>query len=387
MFRIDQTTNRIIKLSEVSFSELRFTERHHLQEWIANQPDVLGEDLLIIQKEFDGFDDTKERLDLLALDKAGRLVIIENKLDDSGKDVVWQALKYASYCSTLSKSGILKIFQLYLEKNAPEASAEKLICEFLGKETIDDVVLNIGNEQRLVMVAAKFRKEVTSTVLWLMKHRISVTCFQATPFREGDNVFLTVKQVIPLPEAEELMIGISEKEDEEQSAELRQAARHQMRTEFWHAALAALKEANVTLFDKVSPGRDHWLSAGSGVSGIGYSLIFNRNEIRVEFTIDVGSKESNKLLFDELFARKAEVELSFGSQLNWRRMDDKKVSIIQTDSPCDGHDRSNWPAMAQWLACNIAKLEKAFSKEIPSLRNSIKLLQAQQSAADPSTAN
>ena len=101
----------------------------------------------------------------------------------------------------------------------------------------------------------------------------------------------------------------------------------------------------------------------------------------------MGSKESNKLLFDELFARKAEVELSFGSQLNWRRMDDKKVSIIQTESPCDGHDRSNWPAMAQWLACNIAKLEKAFSKEIPSLRNSIKLLQYQQSAADPSPAN
>ncbi|MCV5555259.1 hypothetical protein OFN13_29650, partial [Escherichia coli] len=82
------------------FSELGFTERKHLQEWLAHEPSALGEELLIIQKEFDGFDDTRERLDLLALDKDGNLVIIENKLDDSGRDVVWQALKYASYCAS-----------------------------------------------------------------------------------------------------------------------------------------------------------------------------------------------------------------------------------------------------------------------------------------------
>ena len=71
---------------------------------MAHEPSALGEELLIIQKEFDGFDDTRERLDLLALDKDGNLVIIENKLDDSGRDVVWQALKYASYCASLTKA-------------------------------------------------------------------------------------------------------------------------------------------------------------------------------------------------------------------------------------------------------------------------------------------
>lgn len=42
-----------------------------------------------MQKEFDGFSDTRERSDLLALDKDGDLVVIENKLDDSGNDVTW----------------------------------------------------------------------------------------------------------------------------------------------------------------------------------------------------------------------------------------------------------------------------------------------------------
>lgn len=76
---------------------------------ICKSTDILEERMLIIQKEFSGFDDTKERLDLLAIDENGSLVIIENKLDDSGRDVVWQSLKYASYCSSLTKSDIKDI--------------------------------------------------------------------------------------------------------------------------------------------------------------------------------------------------------------------------------------------------------------------------------------
>ncbi len=114
MFTVNQHTNRISPVTTKSFSDLGVTERKHLQEWLAYQPDALGEDLLIIQKEFDGFDETRERLDLLALDKDGNLVIIENKLDDSGRDVVWQSLKYASYCASLTKGQIVGIYQQYI---------------------------------------------------------------------------------------------------------------------------------------------------------------------------------------------------------------------------------------------------------------------------------
>ena len=74
---------------------MKFRERGNLQEWIANNPSSLSEELLIIQKEFNSFGETNERLELLALDKLRNLVIIENKLDDSGKDVTWQTIKYA----------------------------------------------------------------------------------------------------------------------------------------------------------------------------------------------------------------------------------------------------------------------------------------------------
>ena len=46
---------------------------------------------------------------ILALDKEGFLVIIEHKLDDTGRDVTWQALKYASCCARLTKEELPRL--------------------------------------------------------------------------------------------------------------------------------------------------------------------------------------------------------------------------------------------------------------------------------------
>jgi hypothetical protein len=368
MFRIDQRKNRITKLKQVTFSNLRLSEREHLQEWLANQPDALGEELLIIQKEFAGFDDTRERLDLLALDKAGGLVIIENKLDDSGRDVMWQCLKYASYCSTLSKSNIAEMYQQYLDRTGVSANAQESICEFLGEDDFSEVVLNAGNDQRIIMVAAQFRKEVTSTVLWLLKHDVRVQCFKATPFQDDALLYLNLEQVIPLPEAEELMIGISEKEKEEHSAERGQARRFALRTEFWHKTLEALHQAGVDLYSNVGPGKDHWLSAGAGIAGVHYSMIFGKDEARVEFVLSTGTKEKNKVLFDYLYSRREELQKSFGARFDWRRLDEKKVSDIVFRQSFDGYERDNWPQMIEWLVDHMQKLQTTFEPEIPNLR-------------------
>ncbi len=368
MFRIDPASNRLIRLKEVKFSELGFSERGHLQEWLANQTDALGEELLIIQKEFAGFDDTKERLDLLALDKTGALVIIENKLDDSGRDVVWQSLKYASYCSTLSKISIAEIYQQYLDHAGAGFNAQQQICDFLGQEDFGEVILNSGTDQRLIMVAAQFRKEVTSTVLWLLKHDVRVQCFKATPIQHGAETFLNLEQVIPLPEAEELMIRISEKEKEEHSTERGQATRHTLRTEFWHRVLEALEHAEIDLYSNVSPGRDQWLSAGSGLGGVIYHMIFGRDGVRVEFVLGSESREKNKVMFDYLFERRLQIERTYGAALEWRRLDDKKVSIIMSGEDFEGFERENWPKMIEWLVAHVWKFQCAFSPEIGNLR-------------------
>ena len=171
MYIVDTQSKRLIKAEKCTFKSLDFKERQDLQEWIAKEPSSLGEDLLIIQKEFDGFADTRERLDLLALDKKGNLVIIENKLDDSGRDVTWQAIKYASYCSSLSKQDVINIYQQYLGDNQ---SASHSISEFFDGKDIEEIEINKGNSQRIILVAANFHKEVTSSVLWLQNFNLRI---------------------------------------------------------------------------------------------------------------------------------------------------------------------------------------------------------------------
>ena len=111
----------------------------------------------------------------MALDKQGA---IENKLDDSGRDVTWQALKYASYCSGLTKSNITEIFQDYLDTNEPGAKAQQKIEEFMDGSDYEEIQLNKGVTQRIILITAKFRKEVTSTVLWLMNYKVRLQCFR-----------------------------------------------------------------------------------------------------------------------------------------------------------------------------------------------------------------
>jgi hypothetical protein len=56
MYIFDKEGNQLINAEPTTFKEQKLKERQHLQEWIAKSPEVLGEPLLIIQKEFDGFD-------------------------------------------------------------------------------------------------------------------------------------------------------------------------------------------------------------------------------------------------------------------------------------------------------------------------------------------
>ncbi|MBW7471156.1 DUF4268 domain-containing protein [Marinobacter sp. F4218] len=381
MFKIDPTSNRINPLEVKRFSDLGFTERKHLQEWLENYPQALaqgdGEELLIIQKEFDGFDDTRERLDLLAIDQDGNLVIIENKLDDSGRDVVWQALKYASYCANLKKQQVVEIFQRYLNQKAQNegaepADAESVLLEFLQADDLQSIQLNSLKSQRLILVAAQYRKEVTNTVLWLSQFGVNCQCFKVTPYQTGTELFLNVEQIIPTPEASDFMIGMMAKEAEEKSASNEQRQSHRLRLEFWEQALEAFSQSSCNLYNNVSPGKDHWLSAGSGLSGMVFSLIFGKNEVRVEFSMQRSQAEANKFVFDRLEAKKEKIEADFCNALIWKRLSDQKACRIQFNKPVDGYDEANWPEMIAWLVEHMARLEKALSGPLEKIKHELK---------------
>lgn len=372
MFQINRSDNCLSKLEERTFSELKFREREHLQEWLARMPDALGEDLLIIQKEFDGFDDTRERLDLLALDRDGHLVVIENKLDDTGRDVIWQALKYAAYCSNLTKAQIVDVYQKYVDRYEGGGVASDRICEFLEVEELDEVVLNPGFTQRVIFIAANFRKEVTTAALWLLGNGIRIQCFTVKPFSFGEELLLDIRQIIPTPEAEEYMIGITSKETDEKRAHAAQKGRYNRRIEFWRQLFEQMHSEGVSLFQNVSPGKGNWLAAGSGSSGCPFVIIFNQKVMQVQVEMNTGDKATNKAIFDKLFEQRDQINAAFGGPLLWQRLNERKQSRVRVELSADGLDEENWPKINRWMIDNLLKLEVAIRQKLNEAANHVK---------------
>ena len=212
LFRINPDNHESEAIAEVEFAQLGFQERRDIQEWVANNPGILGEGLLIIGKEFSGFDRTNERLDLLAVDKDGKLVVIELKRDDTGADAHWQAIKYASYLHRVDTDRIIEILAGYADISKADA-ANKLL-QHLNADDLNA----LNNDQRIILASHRFAPEVTSAALWLNEKAPGdnlITCIQLTPYRDTETTSLYVQAntIIPVPGAEAYMIGVGDSSD------------------------------------------------------------------------------------------------------------------------------------------------------------------------------
>lgn len=195
MYKVDIENKKLIEIPATSFGELNLKERFDIQEWIDGTPEILGEELLIIGKEL--ILSSGRRLDLLAVDKQGALCVIELKRDDSGTDVEWQAIKYASYCSSFSQDDVYKHFAEYLSTDADDAQVK--IEEFINCEPED-----LNQQQRIILVSKEFHSEVISAVLWLRESEIDIECIRLTPHRDAvGSLFINPEIIIPLPEAKD----------------------------------------------------------------------------------------------------------------------------------------------------------------------------------------
>ena len=214
LFRVNPESQQSERIEEVDFARLGLQERKDIQEWIAANPSILGEDLLIIAKEFSSFDRTNERLDLLAVDADGKLVVIELKRDDTGADAHWQAIKYASYLHHVDQEDIIRMLAAHEEGS--EEDAKQRLQDHLDNDDLD--ILN--HDQRIILASHRFALEVTSAALWLNQKTPGedlITCIQLTPYRDAktDSLYIQANTIIPVPGAEDLIIQIRTTQQED----------------------------------------------------------------------------------------------------------------------------------------------------------------------------
>jgi hypothetical protein len=80
----EMTSDAFRPLSQASFADIRIRERNDLQRLLRSQIDVLGDELYVLTEEFGEWEDSRRRIDLLAIDPQANLVVIELKRTSDG---------------------------------------------------------------------------------------------------------------------------------------------------------------------------------------------------------------------------------------------------------------------------------------------------------------
>jgi hypothetical protein len=193
-------------------------ERADLQRLLRNQINVVLPDALVIAEEFGEWEESRRRIDLLAIDKDANLVVVELKRTEDGGHMELQALRYAAMVSTMTFDEAITIYGDYLRRSGEATDPQQKLLEFLEWDELDEE--HFAQDVRIILVSAEFSKELTSSVLWLNDYGLDIRCVRIKPYNDHGRTLIDVQQVIPLPEAIEYQVRVSVKTRQERTARI-----------------------------------------------------------------------------------------------------------------------------------------------------------------------
>ena len=197
-------------VTPTTFEAERLQEAN-LQRLLRDQPDVLEEGLFIVAEEFGNWQDSYRSIDLLGLDRTGRLVIIELKRTQSGDHSELQAIRYAAMVSIMTLEDVIEAHSGYLARRGINEDARIQVLNQLGVADEADAEIRT-KDPRIILASAGFSKELTTSVLWLNDNGLDITCIRLRLYRNGDEIIMDTDQVMPLPESSDYLVKVRERE-------------------------------------------------------------------------------------------------------------------------------------------------------------------------------
>lgn len=100
------------------------------------------------------------------------------------------------------------------------------------------------------------------------------------------------------------------------------------------------------LHANVSPNKEGWVAAGSGIGGVAFTYVVRQRDSRVELYIDTPDGDRNQRIFEALSSKKERIERVFGFPLVWDTKDGRRACRIQNTFTTGGYlDEDRWEAV------------------------------------------
>ena len=303
------------RLTEVNVRELWPHEQYDFSNWLAKDENIelLGETVGLTLTEVD-----KEvyvgayRCDLVVKDETtGIKVIIKNQLESSDNNHLGQIITYAS--------GLDASVIIWIVKEAREE--HKSAIEWLNNNT---------------------NKDLGFFLIELHAYKI------------GDSLAAPKFEIVEKPND-----FIKNSKNNTGSGEMNKSQSE--RLEFWNKFNEVIIERGKP-FNVRKATTDHWYDVALGTSEahISISLVNKESCITVEVYVS-----DNKKFFDELYAKKDNIEQELGFNLDWQRLDDKKASRIKYSIPGLNFDNhSNYADLMNTVIDKVILFKKVFKKYI-----------------------
>jgi hypothetical protein len=164
-----------------------------LEQMIVSDSSILSPYWLLIGRQVRT--DHGGIVDLLAVNQDGQLIVIELKRDQTPREVVAQALDYASWVKDLSSDEIAHIYDRYSHGGALGAAFQQRFGV-----TLDEEQLN-GSHQ-IVVVASTLDSSTERIVNYLNEMDVAINVIFFQVFQDGDNQYLSRAWLIDPVETE-----------------------------------------------------------------------------------------------------------------------------------------------------------------------------------------
>ena len=176
-----------------------FAESHkedQLENWIEQNPEILGEDLLVIARQL--IIPEVGRSDLLCMDSNGKLVIVELKRNLLPRQAVAQGLDYASWLNAASEDEILGYANQYLQEQSGDS--ESNLADAFEEKFDTKLPEWVCQSHRILLVAAGLDSSAERIINYLAQKQIGINAVFFNYCELSDNKQILVRSVL-VPES------------------------------------------------------------------------------------------------------------------------------------------------------------------------------------------